>query len=128
MKRTRKPTWEPLSGVPGVSDEAVYDENTRVTRAETREPVYPDQYLYVEECCSGQQWIRPLRASAKLDLTAQVKRWIRDEFDSEYRLDGSIVPKLQGDYYASLLTDGRPPYSAVVWDSGGFYLRGNWNE
>ena len=72
MKRTRKPTWEPLSGVPGVSDEAVYDENTRVTRAETREPVYPDQYLYVEECCSGQQWIRPLRASAKLDLTAQV--------------------------------------------------------
>ena len=27
------------------------------------------------------------------------------------------------DYYATIITDGRPPDSVIVWNSGGFYLK-----
>jgi len=94
----------------------------------SQEAKYPDQYLHVRQSASGQEWIRPLRATSRLDITHQVKRWIKDEFDSEYRLDGDIMSRIEGDFYAQIITDGRPPNSIVVWDSGGFYLRGNYNE
>ncbi len=41
----------------------------------------------------------------------------------EFRLDGDLMPKLNGDYYARIMTDGRPPESVVCWSSGGFYLK-----
>jgi hypothetical protein len=85
---------------------------------------YPDQYLHVEDCRSGQTWIMPLTSRASLDLKTQLKRWIKREFFREVKLDGEIMPKLSGDYYGKIMTDGRPPDSVVVWDSGGFYLKG----
>jgi len=84
----------------------------------------PDQYLRVEECRSGQTWVVPISARTHLDLTKLVKKWIKQEFDGELFLDGGIMPRLQGDYYASIITDGHPPNSHVVWTSGGFYLKG----
>lgn len=84
---------------------------------------YPDQYLHVTECRSGQTWIRPLRSNARLDLKHWVKVWIKEECGYGIQLDGDLMPRLQGDYYAVIITDGRPPDSVVVWDSGGFYLK-----
>lgn len=84
---------------------------------------YPDCYLHIEECRSGETWIMPIHGNAKLDLKLRVKDWIAKQFGSELTLDGGFMPKLSGDYYAKIITDGRPPESAVVWTSGGFYLK-----
>lgn len=83
---------------------------------------YPDCYLHVQELRSGQEWILPIRGNGLLDLTHQVKRWIKKEFAGEMRLDGKIMPRLDGDFYARVMTDGRTPDSHVSWQSGGFYL------
>lgn len=85
--------------------------------------LYPDCYLHIEECRSGQTWIVPIRGNAKLDLVRLIKRWAKQEFAGELILDGQIMPRLQGDYYAVIYTDGRPP-GGVCWTSGGFYLKG----
>lgn len=84
---------------------------------------YPDCYLHVEECMSGETWIQPILGNALLDIKHQVKRWIRQEFGGELQLDGELIPRLQGDYYAKIMTDGRSPDSVVCWTSGGFYLK-----
>lgn len=98
----------------------------------------PDCYLYVRECRSGQTWIVPsqaprgsgktdfgltLRGNSTLDLERQIKKWAKSEYAGELRLDGKIMPRLEGDYYARIMTDGHPPDSIVSWESGGFYLK-----
>jgi hypothetical protein len=89
---------------------------------------YPDCYLHVEECRSGQTWIVPIRDRQTLDLKKRVKEWIKGEFCGECLLDGELMPNLQGDYYAKIMTDGRPPDSVVCWTSGGFYLKSQNND
>lgn len=84
--------------------------------------VYPAQYLHVRECRTGQEWIIPLRGNATLDLRRQLKRWIESEFGGELKLDGALMPRIDGDYYAQILTDGRAPDCGICWDSAGFYL------
>jgi hypothetical protein len=83
----------------------------------------PDCYLHVRECRSGEEWIMPLRGNALLNLKHQIKKWIKQEFGDELRLDGEIMPKLDGDYYGKLMTDSRSPDSMVCWTGGGFYLK-----
>ena len=83
---------------------------------------YPDQYLHILECRSGEQWIMPLRGNASLDLTKQTKKWIRQEYCGELFLSGDMQPKLDGDYYAKIITDGRQPDCGIVWDGAGFWL------
>jgi hypothetical protein len=84
---------------------------------------YPDCYLHVEECRSGETWIVPLRGNSKLDLKHQVQKWIAAQYGPDMKLDGDLMPKLSGDYYARIMTDGRPPDSVVCRSSGGFYLK-----
>jgi hypothetical protein len=84
-----------------------------------------DCYMVVRECRSGQEWVRPIRKREKVDLEALIRKWAKEEFNGELRLDGKLMPKLEGDYYARIITDGRPPDSVVVWASGGFYLKGD---
>ena len=64
----------------------------------------------------------PLRGNSVLDLTKQVRKWVLEEFSGELRLNGDIMPKLDGDYYGKIMTDGRPPDSVVCWEGGGFFL------
>lgn len=90
------------------------------------ETTYPDCYLHVEECRSGQTWIVPMRGNASLNLEKQVKKWVRAEFAGECLLDGKLMPLLQGDYYARIMTDSRPPDSCVSWTSGGFYVKSSY--
>jgi len=84
---------------------------------------YPDCYLYVEECGSGETFIQSIRGNEKLNLRNLVKKWIKKQFANELTLDGDLIPKLSGDYYARIMTNGRPPESVVCWTSGGFYLK-----
>ncbi len=88
---------------------------------------YPDCYLHVLECRSGEEWIVPLRGNSSLDLKYQLKKWIKSHFDGECRLDGEIMPKLDGEFYGRIMTDGRPPESVVCWEGAGFYLKSNQN-
>lgn len=85
-------------------------------------PQYPDCYLHVEECRTGQTWIVPIKGNMILDLKTRIKAWIKQEFGKEAVLDGDIMPRLQGDYYAKTKMDGNPPDSVSCWESGGFYL------
>jgi hypothetical protein len=89
---------------------------------------YPDCYLHVRDEKSGEEWIMPIRGNSLLDLKHQVKIWIKKEFGGELVLDGNIMPKLAGDYYAKIMTDGRSPDSVVCWTSGGFYLKSAQNS
>jgi len=84
---------------------------------------YPDCYLHVYECRSGESWIMPIRGNAKLDIERLVKKWADQEYGGELKLDGELMPGLEGDYYAKIMTDGRPPDSCICWTSGGFYLK-----
>jgi hypothetical protein len=84
---------------------------------------YPNQYLHVECCKSGEEWIMPIGNREFLDLEKLVKKWIKNEFGGELRLDGKLQPRLQGDYYGKIITDGREPHCGIVWNSGGFYLK-----
>ena len=65
----------------------------------------------------------PMRGNSKLDLKHQVKRWVRQQYDGELELDGELIPKLEGDFYARIMTDGHSPNSIVCWTSGGFFLK-----
>ncbi len=94
------------------------DNQSNETRA-----TYPDQYLHVEECRSGETWIMPISDRTHLDIKALVKRWIKREYQGELRLDGDLMPRLYGDYYAQIKLDGNPPDSISCWTSGGFYLK-----
>lgn len=84
---------------------------------------YPDTYLHIEECRSGETYIKPLSDEDILDLETQLDLWIESEFCGELERDGDTMPRLQGDYYAKIMTDGRSPDSVVCWESGGFYLK-----
>ena len=85
---------------------------------------YPDCYLHVRESRSGEEWIVPIGPRTHLNLKELVRRWCKRTFDCQLQLDGEIMPKLEGDYYARIMTDGRPPDSVVCWTGGGFYLKG----
>ena len=87
---------------------------------------YPETYLHVEECRSGETFVVPMRGNSSLDLKKQVKKWIKNQFGGELVLDGNLMPRLSGDYYAKIMTNGRPPDSVVCWESGGFYLKGTY--
>ncbi len=84
---------------------------------------YPETYLHVTECRSGETWIRPMRGNSVLDLKTQIKKWVKEQFSGELALDGQIMSKLDGDYYAKIMTDGRSPDSVICWQGGGFYLK-----
>ena len=85
---------------------------------------YPDTYLHVVECRSGETWIVPIGDNDQINLRDNVAAWVESQFCGELEIDGSMMPKLDGDYYARIMTDGRPPESVVCWDGGGFYLKG----
>lgn len=89
---------------------------------EAKRKKYPDTYLHVRCCRSGEEWIMPLRGNSLLSLERQVKRWIRQEFGGELFLASGIMRRLEGDYYAQIMMDGMSPESGICWESGGFYL------
>lgn len=89
-------------------------------------PEYPECYLHVRHCPSGEEFVFPLRGNAKLDIVHQIKRWIVWEIWGEQVLDGRITPGVAGEYYARIMTDHRKPESAICWASAGFYLKSNY--
>ena len=83
----------------------------------------PETYLLVSEPHSGERWIKPLANDAPLDLREQVKAWISEHFEGACELDGELMPRLDGQLYAEIKTDGEPPDSVTCWERGGFYVK-----
>ena len=83
----------------------------------------PEVYLLIRDCRSDELTKIPLKNNAKLDLKYQIKKWIKRYFQNAAVLNGELMPKVEGDYYAKLITDGRPIDTNVVWDSAGFFVR-----
>jgi hypothetical protein len=83
---------------------------------------YPDCYLHVQECRSGETWIMPIHPRANLNLHRLCAKWVKDTFVGELKMDGELQ-RPEGDYYARIMTDGRPPDSVVCWSAGGFYCK-----
>lgn len=83
---------------------------------------YPDSYLHVRDCKTGEEWIRPIRGNSLLDLKTQLRKWAKETFCGELFIDGELMPRLEGDYYGKIMLDGRPPDSIICWESAGFYL------
>lgn len=83
---------------------------------------WPETYLHIDECMTGEEWIVEIDEHDILDLKILVKEWINVQFWGELELDGDLM-KIGGRYYAAIYTDGRSPNSVIVWDSGGFHLK-----
>lgn len=82
-----------------------------------------DCYLHVEHCQSGETYIQEIKPNWTLGLKTRVKYWLKTEFSGELALDGELMPSLQGEYYARIMTDNRQPDSIVCWTAGGFYTK-----
>lgn len=83
---------------------------------------YPETYLHVYHCQSGDEYIVAIKGNEKLDLEHHVRKWIDNRFDGECYLDGKMTPLRDGEYYAKILTDGREPTSPICWSAAGFYV------
>ena len=84
---------------------------------------FPETYLHVRDNNTGKEWICPIGDETPLDLRKLVLQWAGDTFSGELTLDEKLMPKLDGDFYARIMTDGRPPSSVFCWTGGGFYLK-----
>ena len=82
---------------------------------------YPDCYLHVQNLRSGETWIKEIKGKMVLNLETRVKDWLKKEFCGEVVLDGKIMPRLEGEYYAQIITDNRDPDCGICWSSGGFF-------
>lgn len=86
--------------------------------------LFPDCYLHVRDCRSGEEWIRPIRGNTKLDMDRLIKLWVKEWSGGELRMDGKSTCRLEGDFYATIKLNGEPPDSISAFASGGFYLKG----
>lgn len=82
-----------------------------------------EQYLLVTEFVTGRRTAMEISDTEPLDIGRLVKRFVRTAFGGELNV-ANIVPILEGDWHAAIITDRRDPDSAVIWSSASFYLEG----
>jgi hypothetical protein len=80
-----------------------------------------DAILHVRHNASGEEWIQKLKPQHVLDITKRIQYFLRTTFDGELKLDGNVASGLDGEYTATIYTDGRGPGSAVCWTTAGFW-------
>jgi hypothetical protein len=107
-----------------IQGSAAEGEQAAISATEQAAATYPEQYLHVRECGSGEEWIVPFGPDVPLDLYALFDQWVKREFGGELVRDGGALHGLDGEYYAKIMTDGRDPDYAVCWTGGGFFLKG----
>jgi hypothetical protein len=85
-------------------------------------PAPYENYLYVYDCKSGEEFFKELKDDDLLDIETQVIHWVKEHFAGEAEIDLPLCD-FEGDYYASIKTDFNSPDSVIVWESTGFYLK-----
>jgi len=81
---------------------------------------YPETYLRVVNNQSGQEWIQEIKPRWIIDLRTRIAHFLRTEFSGEVKISGDLS-ELDGEYTASIYTDGRRPEFFVCWDVKGFW-------
>ena len=79
-----------------------------------------DTILHIVHNHSGEEWTQPIKSSWCIDLRTRILYFLRTEFSGELRLDGELS-QLDGEYTATIYTDGRQPGCGICWESAGFY-------
>lgn len=79
-----------------------------------------ETYLHIQECRSGEEYTMEITPRMKLDIERLVKRWVKNEYGGELRVSG-FEPRLEGEYYARIITDWRKPDTILCWASTGFW-------
>jgi hypothetical protein len=85
-------------------------------------PAPYENYLYVYECQTGEEFFKELKDDDLLDIETQVIHWVKEHFAGEAEIDYPLC-QFEGDYHASIKTDFNSPDSVIVWESAGFYLK-----
>ena len=85
-------------------------------------PAPYENYLYVYECQTGEEFFKELKDDDLLDLETQVIHWVKEQFAGEAEIDFPLCD-FEGEYHASIKTDFNSPDSVIVWESAGFYLK-----
>lgn len=93
----------------------------KMNPCEDRQAPY-ENYLYVYDCKSGEEFFKELKDDDLLDLETQVIHWVKEHFAGEAEIDYPLC-QFEGDYHASIKTDFNSPDSVIVWESAGFYLK-----
>jgi hypothetical protein len=81
---------------------------------------HPDTFALIRQEANGQQWVLPIGDETPLDLAFIVESWLFDQCAGD--LEATPLQRCPMEYYAAIITDGRPIDSAVVWQSGYFSL------
>ena len=105
----------------GIWDEVSDEDSILVNKDELF--IYPECYLHVTECRSGNEYVSPITGNMILNLGKRIDYWLKKEFNGELRRDGAVSAGLEGEYFAKIMTDGRSPDEIVSWTSGGFYTK-----
>ena len=71
---------------------------------------------------SGEEWLTPISTRQLIDLKTRIQNFLRTELNGEVRLDGELS-RLDGEYTATIYTNGRQPGGGVCWASAGFYVK-----
>ena len=82
---------------------------------------YPETYLHICHNQSGEHWIQEIKSNWIVDIKVRIKHWIKTQFCDEIKLNGDIMPMVDGEYTATIYTDGREPDGGICWDCAGFY-------
>ena len=85
-------------------------------------PAPYENYLYVYECQTGDEFFKELKDDDLLDVETQIIHWVKEHFAGEAEIDFPLCD-FEGDYHASIKTDFNSPDSVIVWESAGFYLK-----
>ena len=83
---------------------------------------YPETYLHIRHNQSGETWIQEIKPNWLLDIQTRIRHFLKTEFGGELKLDG-IQAHLDGDYTATIYTDGREPDCGICWCYAGFWVK-----
>jgi len=86
-----------------------------------------EYYLLVRNKRSGRTWAMKIEDNHTLDVCVETKRFLDEEFGSDLDIQPNFCDRSAGAHFsARIITDKRPPDSAVVWSKKGFFLNGGY--
>lgn len=82
-----------------------------------------NQYLLVTDN-DGNEWIQEIKDDELLDLETLISKWIQIHYGEDCSLCRPFdsTNKIFGDFYAVIITDGRPPDTLVIWEGAYFFV------
>lgn len=84
--------------------------------------VLPEHYMRVYHNQSGESWIVPITGRQLIDPDVRFKKWLRDEFGGELKVDGKRS-QFQAEYSVTIHLDYQHYDGVCCWTSGEYYVK-----